>query len=203
MRVALADGERIGGFVELPGQKTVDHPRGQALRPQHYRHRGREVFAVTFFNIEEKIRERIGAAGFQIKCVSVVFAQVRFNRARRVIAVARAGLSQHLPGRRPDSRVKIAWQREVAGRRNVIVQAVCPQHARIRSDCIRIDLVDRALLIVRPALDRTFRIDAQERQTPLQRYDPRQAKQHRSVQRLNEEGLRGESAQVFGRAYLE
>src|SRR5205823_12060805 len=49
--------------VELAATETVDDARRNALRPQHQRHRRREVLAVSLLAYEKEIRDRVGGDG--------------------------------------------------------------------------------------------------------------------------------------------
>src|SRR5205809_1077560 len=92
MGITLAHCERTCGLVVFAWQKAINDSRGDALRTQHHRHGGREVFTMALLHVEEKIRQWISAAGFHLKGISVVVAQIRFNGLRGVVPVLGAAL---------------------------------------------------------------------------------------------------------------
>ncbi len=98
VRIALTNCVRTGGFIVFSRQKSIHHTRSHTLGAQHYRHRRREILAVSDLNMEEKVRKRLGPAGFQIQRVLIIVTQIRFDRSRHVIASTRFGLHDYFPG---------------------------------------------------------------------------------------------------------
>ena len=52
--------------------KPVDDTRCDTLRTEHHRHRGREIFAVAFANIEQEIRKRLFSTGLLLKRIAKI-----------------------------------------------------------------------------------------------------------------------------------
>ena len=78
--VRLAHNIDIAYFVILSRLKTVYYARCDSGIAQQDDHRAREIFAMTFAHIEEKIYKRIGfGCAAQIECVAVILNEVALN----------------------------------------------------------------------------------------------------------------------------
>ena len=104
MCVALADRVCAGRFIVFAGQKAVDDTRRNTLRAHHYRHRRGKILAVPLLHVEDKVRERVGTAGFQIQRVDIVFTQISFDRSRRVITIPHSRTLDYAVSKRTNAR---------------------------------------------------------------------------------------------------
>src|SRR5437879_3928316 len=115
-------------------------------------------------------------AGFQIKRVAIIFAQMSFNRARGVIPISCPGFLNYFSSECADARIEIGRELQITRGLDRVLQWLRTQGRRIWFNGVGEDFVSDSLLIVRPRLDSSLGIDTHKRQAPLDADNPGRAK---------------------------